>query len=73
MSLLPAARVDLDAALSDPARAETLRRIKAVKGVISAAFNKSASAVSVTYTGRDVRREIEKIDGVRAFTPWRGY
>ena len=73
MSLLPAARVDLDASLSDADRAETLDKIKAVKGVISSAFNEKANAVAVTYSGGDVRRDIEKIPGVKAFTPWRGY
>ncbi|MBI1214380.1 MAG: hypothetical protein GC185_01010 [Alphaproteobacteria bacterium] len=73
MSLLPSARVELDEKLDDADRAETLSKIKAVKGVISSAFNQKANAVAITYTGGDVRKEVEKIPGVKAFKPWRGF
>lgn len=76
MSLLPSARIALDDTLNETDRARVMQDIKAVKGVISSAFNEKANAVAITYTGRataDVQKDVENIKGVKSFNMWRGY
>jgi hypothetical protein len=77
MSILPAFKVILDNSLSDKECAAIEKKIKKIKGVISAAFNEASSPkqIWVTYgytlhgSNASVTDKVRKIPGVTDIKP----
>jgi hypothetical protein len=67
MSILPAFKAVLDDNLTAKQSNDVLKKIKDMKGVLSAAFSGAASkSINVTYrTGNDVQENVSKLTGVK--------
>lgn len=73
MSLCPSLKVILNDDLNSEERVQVGKQVKAVKGVVSASFNRAVTEMHVSYSGANVPQKIKAIEGVAGIKKRIGY